>query len=48
MTTMKDWRPFPGPQTDFLACTAFETLFGWMPGGGKTDGLLVDALHIVV
>jgi predicted phage terminase large subunit-like protein len=35
------WKPNPGPQTRFLACTADEALYGGAAGGGKTDALLV-------
>jgi predicted phage terminase large subunit-like protein len=34
------WRPNPGPQTQFLACTADEALYGGAAGGGKTDAML--------
>lgn len=40
------WQPNPGPQTEFLQSSAFETLFGGGRGGGKTDGLIIDALGL--
>jgi hypothetical protein len=36
------WRPSP-KQAELLACNDFEVLYGGAAGGGKTDGLLVDA-----
>lgn len=39
------WFPTPR-QSDFLAADEDEVLFGGAAGGGKTDGLLVDALGI--
>ena len=33
-------------QAEFLSATEFEVLFGGAAGGGKTDGLLVDALGL--
>lgn len=39
------WRPNPGPQTRFLASTAFEALYGGAAGGGKSDALLMGALR---
>ena len=35
--------PNPGPQTDFLAATEQEILFGGSAGGGKSMALLADA-----
>lgn len=37
--------PQPGPQTDFLACTADIAIYGGAAGGGKTFGLLIDPLR---
>ncbi len=42
-----DWLPKPGSQTDFLSHPAFEVLYGWGPGGGKTDALIVSAIRNV-
>jgi predicted phage terminase large subunit-like protein len=39
------WRPNPGPQTKFLASTAFEALYGGAAGGGKSDALLMGPLR---
>ena len=39
-----EWRPFPGGQTNLLQHPAFEVLYGGVPGTGKTDCLLLDAL----
>lgn len=33
-------------QAEFLAATEFEVLYGGAAGGGKTDGMLVDALGL--
>lgn len=41
------WRPNPGPQTEFLACDAFEALTGGARGGGKSEGLIMDPLRQV-
>ncbi len=39
------WRPSPGPQHNFLACSAYEALYGGAAGGGKTDALVVAPLR---
>lgn len=39
------WRPHPGPQTRFLASTAFDVLYGGEAGGGKTDGIVYGPLR---
>lgn len=39
------WRAHPGPQTRFLASTAFEVGYGGAAGGGKTDALVYGALR---
>ncbi len=36
------FRPQPGPQEDFLACSADVAIYGGAAGGGKTVGLLFD------
>ena len=43
----QDWKPNPGPQTDFLTRTCFEALYGGSAGGGKSAALLVDAIRYV-
>lgn len=35
------WTPNPGPQKRFLACGAFEALYGGAAGGGKSEALMV-------
>lgn len=42
---MIEWRPHPGPQTDFLSCGAFEVGFGGAAGGSKSESLLMGALR---
>lgn len=42
---IKQWQPFPGAQTNFLATPAFEALFGGAAGPGKTECLVMDALR---
>jgi hypothetical protein len=39
------FRPNPGPQTDFLAASEREVLFGGSAGGGKSFSLLADPLR---
>lgn len=39
------FRPNPGPQTEFLAATEKEVLFGGARGGGKSYSLIVDPLR---
>lgn len=41
------WRPFPGPQTSFLAATEFEVLYGGAKGGMKSESLLMGATRQV-
>jgi predicted phage terminase large subunit-like protein len=41
------WRPNPGPQTQFLASSAYEVLFGGAAGGAKTESLIVAPLRWV-
>ncbi|HTV42914.1 MAG TPA: phage terminase large subunit [Candidatus Sulfotelmatobacter sp.] len=36
------FKPQPGPQTDFLRCSADICIFGGAAGGGKSHGLLLD------
>jgi len=38
-------KPQPGPQHDFLACSADICIYGGAAGGGKTFGLLLGALR---
>jgi hypothetical protein len=37
------WQPFPGVQTEWCACTAFEKLMAGGAGAGKSSCLLADA-----
>jgi hypothetical protein len=39
------WQPHPGPQTTFLASTAYEVLYGGQVGGGKSDCLVNGSLR---
>lgn len=39
--------PQPGPQTDFLACSADIAIYGGSAGGGKSYALLLDPLRYV-
>ena len=39
------FQPNPGPQTDFLAASEREVLYGGSAGGGKSFGLLADPLR---
>lgn len=41
------WQPNPGPQTAFLASSAYEVLYGGAAGGGKTSALVVGPLRFV-
>jgi hypothetical protein len=43
----RQWRPNPGPQTSFLACSAFEVGYGGAAGGGKSEALLVGATRLL-
>lgn len=38
------WAPNPGPQALLVTCPVWDALFGGARGGGKTDGLLGDAI----
>jgi hypothetical protein len=38
------WTPHPGPQSEFLAASEFEVLYGGAAGGGKTDALIFDGV----
>jgi hypothetical protein len=40
------FEPNPGPQTWFLQSTAYELLYGGLPGGGKSEGIIIDALGL--
>jgi len=39
------FQPNPGPQTDFLAASEREVLYGGAAGGGKSYGLLADPMR---
>ena len=41
------WSANPGPQLDFLSCSAYEALYGGAAGGGKSEALLMAALRFV-
>ena len=41
------WQPHAGPQTTFLASSAYEALYGGAAGGGKSQALLFGALRQV-
>lgn len=41
------FRPNPGPQTEFLAASEFQVLYGGAAGGGKSYAMLVDPLRDV-
>ncbi len=41
------WKPFEGPQTQFLAADEDEVLFSGGRGSGKSDAFLVDPLRYV-
>jgi len=38
------YEPNPGPQTEFLATTAYIAIYGGLPGGGKSHGLLLECV----
>lgn len=40
-----DFRPNPGPQTDFLAANEQEVFYGGARGGGKSYSLIIDPLR---
>ncbi len=42
---IKEIRPQPGPQEAFLSSPADVCIYGGAAGGGKTYGMLLDALH---
>lgn len=44
MTRPALWQAQVGPQEAFLAASEFEVLYGGQKGGGKTDGLIYDAV----
>jgi hypothetical protein len=39
------FRPHPGPQTEFLAATEREVLYGGSAGGGKSFAMVVDPMR---
>ena len=39
------FKPNPGPQTDFLAASEREVLYGGSAGGGKSYAMLADPLR---
>lgn len=39
------WKPTE-KQAEFIACKDYETLYGGAAGGGKTEGMLIDALGL--
>lgn len=41
------WRPHPGQQAKFLACSDFEVLYGGSAGAGKTGALIALPLRYV-
>lgn len=41
------WQPNPGPQTEFLSCSAYEALYGGAAGGGKSAAMLAAPLRWV-
>ncbi len=44
---VKEIKPQPGPQEAFLSSPADVCIYGGAAGGGKTYGMLLDALHFV-
>ena len=44
---IKEIGPQEGPQEAFLSCPADICIYGGAAGGGKTYGMLLDALHYV-